>query len=417
MVVCLELLENTPTPAAPVIVVATAEDGVFQLEDVLAMKDEVMSRGACNLVLARISGEQLRIDISLALEEQRHRRLYAHKSANLLFWPHVQKLVPSLTPLSPDLDVDVRAGGMCGPYKLKELLFKAAQTKVGLATSAKTGEDIALKFISKLKFHRIEDLKQLSREVRLTGVLKHRNVVEIFGLAQSQDYFILSMQYAGVSLYKFLKSSPENRLEKRHVQRIMWDVLSGLHYCHGQNIAHRDLKPENVAGFHIDCPEQAHMKILDFGLAVRADAQRSDAVGTPPFIPPEVFLHTYKTYSPVCFDVWSAGAVFLEVLGGVNCLERMVNKEGSKMMNMAGACLLVRLTSSSNFGEIMHQFTGPLDRDTDRLVQGMLQPQPEGRWSLEQALESQYWLDSEAAKERPAQLNAHAMGDEMSADF
>jgi cyclin-dependent kinase len=46
------------------------------------------------------------------------------------------------------------------------------------------------------------------------------------------------------------------------LQKFMWQLCSGLVFCHTHRIVHRDLKPQNLL---IDC--DANLKIADFGLA------------------------------------------------------------------------------------------------------------------------------------------------------
>ena len=58
----------------------------------------------------------------------------------------------------------------------------------------------------------------------------------------------------------------QQKLSDRHVQFLMFQLVSALHYTHAANILHRDLKPENIL-INSDCK----LKICDFGLARGVD--------------------------------------------------------------------------------------------------------------------------------------------------
>ena len=93
----------------------------------------------------------------------------------------------------------------------------------------------------------------------------------------------------------------------------MKQLLTGLTYCHLNNILHRDIKGSNLL---ID--NQGVLKLADFGLARPCALENSktltNRVITLWYRPPELLLGT-RAYGPAV-DMWSAGCIFAELLQG-----------------------------------------------------------------------------------------------------
>jgi cyclin-dependent kinase 2 len=108
-----------------------------------------------------------------------------------------------------------------------------------------------------------------------------------------------------------MDSRPNFARDQRLIKLYLWQMLTGIAYCHGRRILHRDLKPQNLL---VD-RQHNQLKLADFGLArafgipVRAYTHE---VVTLWYRAPEILLGS-KTYStPV--DLWSIGCIFAEML-------------------------------------------------------------------------------------------------------
>ena len=110
-------------------------------------------------------------------------------------------------------------------------------------------------------------------------------------------------------------------IPERAVRRIFWQMIDVLGYlAHGAPsvirrglqgctqgwvpIMHRDIKPENILLKTDDSAVGFKVKLADFGVAGRADAQ-GDVAGTPEWLPPETPRQGVFT------DVWMLGLVIL----------------------------------------------------------------------------------------------------------
>lgn len=89
--------------------------------------------------------------------------------------------------------------------------------------------------------------------------------------------------------------------------------MHAVRYLHSYNIVHRDLKLENV--MMSDSSNQAHPKIVDFGLAkmIGPNEKADEPFGTLGYVAPEVLKK--RPYSYSC-DVWSIGCIMYALLSG-----------------------------------------------------------------------------------------------------
>uniref|UniRef100_A0A8C5C8S0 protein kinase C n=1 Tax=Gadus morhua TaxID=8049 RepID=A0A8C5C8S0_GADMO len=90
-------------------------------------------------------------------------------------------------------------------------------------------------------------------------------------------------------------------------------ILVALRHLHFKNIVHCDLKPENVLLASSDCFPQ--VKLCDFGFAriIGERSFRRSVVGTPAYLAPEVLRN--KGYNR-SLDMWSVGVIIYVSLSG-----------------------------------------------------------------------------------------------------
>ncbi len=127
---------------------------------------------------------------------------------------------------------------------------------------------------------------------------------------QPQDKKLhLIFEYLEYDLKKFLA---ENRHTINHnfIRLLMYQLVSGVNYCHSRRIIHRDLKPQNLL-----LNREGQLKIADFGLA-RAFGipikTLTHEIETLWYRAPEVLLGQ-RQYS-LGVDIWAVGCIFAELV-------------------------------------------------------------------------------------------------------
>jgi serine/threonine-protein kinase len=203
-------------------------------------------------------------------------------------------------------------GQKVGPFVIEKELGSGAMGTVYRGTHTKTGQKVAVKFMSPSLGANERSLARFEREVAILKQLKHPNIVRCFGASKFQGMPYYAMEYVeGESL--------DYVMERRG--RITWEELvtlgrqlcDALHHAHMQGIIHRDLKPSNLMVLR-----DGSVKLTDFGIAKDLDVTQLTSanctVGTAAYMSPEQCRGerdlTHKS------DLYSLGVMFYELLVG-----------------------------------------------------------------------------------------------------
>lgn len=182
-----------------------------------------------------------------------------------------------------------------------------------MARSRDNGEIVALKKV------RMDNEKEgfpitAIREIKILNSLNHTNVIQLKEIVTSRNMGSIYMvfEYMDHDLTG-LADRPGMKFSVPQIKCYMKQLLTGLTYCHLNNILHRDIKGSNLL---ID--NQGVLKLADFGLARPCAVENSktltNRVITLWYRPPELLLGT-RAYGPAV-DMWSAGCIFAELLQG-----------------------------------------------------------------------------------------------------
>lgn len=191
-------------------------------------------------------------------------------------------------------------------------LEKIGEGTYGVVYKAKdieTGQTVALK---KIRLDAESDgvPSTAIREISLLKELNHPNVVRLLDVVPSEKKLFMVFEFLDRDLKKYMDSVPAGGISPPLVKSYLYQLLSGIAFCHSHRILHRDLKPQNLL---IDA--HGSIKLADFGLArafgVPVRSYTHEVV-TLWYRAPEILLGCRYYSTPV--DVWSIGCIFAEMI-------------------------------------------------------------------------------------------------------
>ena len=207
---------------------------------------------------------------------------------------------------------------IAGKYRLLREIGSGAMGRVWAALNESTSREVALKLI----IDRDEEIRlRLQREARACGALQHRNIVDVYDVAQTDggDPVLVMQLLSGETLADLLVS--RRRLGSPLAAAIGRDIACALAAMHGLGIVHRDVKPANIF-LHRELDGRVPVvKVLDLGVSKNVAAKDNfrtalgGAVGTPLYMSPEQ-VQARPDVDPRA-DLWSLGVVLFEMLTGV----------------------------------------------------------------------------------------------------
>lgn len=116
---------------------------------------------------------------------------------------------------------------------------------VYLAVNLDSGQELAVK---EIRFQDIVSaphlIKTIRDEMKVMEMLRHRNIVEYYGIEVHRDKVYIFEEYcSGGSLANLLE---HGRIEdEMMIQIYAAQMLDGLIYLHSENVVHRDIKPDS----------------------------------------------------------------------------------------------------------------------------------------------------------------------------
>jgi len=196
----------------------------------------------------------------------------------------------------------LRAGDSIDRYVIEAVIGEGGMGRVYRALDPRLGRRVAIKLLlpDGSEKRRAQAAERMQREARAAAAFSHPNVIAIHDVGEHEGSPYIAMEFvSGRTLRDLAHDAAASDAKK-----LAWllDIARGLAAAHRAGLVHRDIKPDNVM-----VTQDGIVKILDFGIARRADAEGSEVdvdaatgvahlpsltaeghiVGTPQYMAPE----------------------------------------------------------------------------------------------------------------------------------
>lgn len=210
---------------------------------------------------------------------------------------------------SGELPTTGKVGQRLGHYQVKKTLGEGSFGKVKLAVHRVSGQEVALKIISRKKLISRDMAGRVEREIQYLQLLRHPHIIKLYTVITTPTDIIMVLEYAGGELFDYIVKN--GKMPESKARRFFQQIVCAVEYCHRHKIVHRDLKPENLL-----LDGDLNVKIADFGLSnVLTDGNfLKTSCGSPNYAAPEVIGG--KLYAGPEVDVWSCGVILYVLLCG-----------------------------------------------------------------------------------------------------
>ena len=148
-------------------------------------------------------------------------------------------------------------------YQIEKTIGEGTFGKVKLGYHIPTGEKVSIKILEKDKIQDKEDLKRISREIKIIKLLNHPNIIKIYQIIEDSKNYYIIMEYAkGGELFDYIVR--KKYLSEKESSILFYQLISAIEFIHKNKISHRDIKPENIL-----LKNNLILSLIDFGLSIQ----------------------------------------------------------------------------------------------------------------------------------------------------
>lgn len=224
-----------------------------------------------------------------------------------------------------------------------------------------------------------DDLSDLHFEISILKSLRHPNIVRLVDSFEDDNVIFIVLEHlsGGDFFDRIVRKISYNEMEARDA---VLCLLNGVKCCHDNKIVHRDIRPENIV---LSTPESdSNVKLIDFGTAIKLnDDDKCDLM--PPqfcsaYMAPEILRsEPYDTK----VDMWCVGVILHILLSGYTPFQ---NTNNNLLENIKRGVL-----------DFDNKYWNVVSSDAKDLVTHLLDPNPETRYSCEEAI-NHPWINMQS---------------------
>ena len=251
-----------------------------------------------------------------------------------------------------------------GSYEYVKTLGRGSFSVVAQIKDLNSGALFACKIMSQRSLIDKNLVDNFQREITIFSKLNHPNIVKLVEMVSDDRLIYVVMEYCSHGDLFHLVSE-HGKVDERNASIITRQILSALVYLHDMNIAHRDLKPENIL---LDA--QLNVKLADFGFSKQMNDNflMKTQCGSPFYAAPEIISNTQ--YNGKMSDMWSLGVIIYVLVVGKIPWEKVDNTR----------------ILFYNIQTARYHIPPTVSESAANLINGLMQPQPELRFSAVEAL-------------------------------
>jgi len=217
---------------------------------------------------------------------------------------------------------------------------------------------------------------------KLSFHLNHPNVIKTIPIKlHSERYHGYLTEYAEYgTFFDFVAGGALN--SEIGIRTYFHQLIEGVEHIHSQGVAHLDLKLQNLL-----LGSDMQVKIIDFDQAQPLADEVVTSGGTKNYRAPEVKSGTCNNLAAA--DVYSAGIILFTMKGQEYPFIEMSDPEAKDSNSY---CSFVKRNSEFWSSKVnMKGKQGFFSRDLIELINGMLHPNPQKRWTLKHVKASKWY--------------------------
>ncbi|KIJ13810.1 hypothetical protein PAXINDRAFT_100499, partial [Paxillus involutus ATCC 200175] len=183
-----------------------------------------------------------------------------------------------------------------GEYTVIGDIAEGTFGKVKKAMHTITGQQVAMKYISKAVIHMTKTKTRVQREVEYMRALRHPHIIKLYEVISTPTDIIIVLEYAGGELFNYIVAN--GRMPEPRARKFFQQLISGI-------------DRRNVL-----LDDDLNVKIADFGLSneIKDGDFLKTSCGSPNYAAPEVIRGGLYTGPEI--DVWSCGVILYVMLCG-----------------------------------------------------------------------------------------------------